>query len=460
MSEKTTIIGSRKSDLALWQSMEVLALLSEQVAARGESPSFSVRTEVSQGDKILNLPLSSLASGNPGLFTKELEAGLLSGSYDMAVHSLKDMPTNLPPGLILAGICAREDPRDAVVMSIRHAATGFKRLEDLPIGSVIGTSSLRREAFLRRCYPHLVPTVVRGNLNTRLRKLDALPEPVSNGGGSGISHDELVAPAGKPVAYDALLLASAGLIRMGWGGRISSYPLLEDCPYGVGQGSLGIEVREGDEKAKSLARAVTHPPSALRCLAERAFLRALQGGCQIPIGVTTALSPPARVVKCSSSTPSSAGVETAEETSLQQQRVTLSLTGTVTSLDGSKTFTVSLSHVAILPKGSVLSRVNAPGLQRVQCAQRISIEGGLEELRLGGEAGSESGGQKNDAHEEWLGVSAEEWEEMVRAGEYLGRAGAEKILASSQGKAILESFGGLSVEGGRERPITYSQALQ
>jgi porphobilinogen deaminase len=320
----------------MWQAREVQRLLS--LHPRNSSLTFEIQTQAALGDKVLDKPLAMLAAAHPGIFTKELEAGLLADVYDVAVHSLKDVPTSLPPGLVLAGIGRREDPRDAFAVAQRHAGT-VRSLADLPPGSVVGTSSLRREAMLRREYPGLRIVGVRGNLNTRIAKLDADPavaqpsssspgassgppdasppsslpptaapsvaavvaDPAtraqswsagSSGAGSGAAHAvsssssaESAATQAAPAHYDALLLAVAGLVRMGWGPRITSRLPPHVFPYGVGQGSLGIEVREGDERAAALARSVTHGPSALRCLAERAFLNRLQGGCQVPIGV-------------------------------------------------------------------------------------------------------------------------------------------------------------------------------
>jgi hydroxymethylbilane synthase len=198
------------------------------------------------------------------LFTKELEAQMLVDRADIAVHSLKDLPTNLPQGLILGCISEREDPADALVVHAKHSD---KTLATLPEGAVVGTSSLRRLAQLRHHYPQLSFKDVRGNVITRLEKLD-----------SG--------------EFDCLILAAAGLGRLGLAGRIHELIDPAISLHAVGQGALGIECREGDTAVLELIRVLEHRPTALRCRAERAFLRELEGGCQVPIGVNTQFSGP------------------------------------------------------------------------------------------------------------------------------------------------------------------------
>jgi hydroxymethylbilane synthase len=235
------VIASRGSQLALWQARWVQG----QLAARGRE----CRIEVikTTGDKITDVPLAKV--GTKGLFTKEIEEALLDGRADLAVHSLKDLPTELPPGLVLAAVPAREDPCDAIVGC---------RLADLRTGARVGTSSLRRAAQLRKLRPDLTVESVRGNLDTRLRKLD-----------EGL--------------YDAILLAAAGLKRLGWEARIAEVlPPGLMCPA-VGQGALAIETREtgpGRDACAALDDPATH--AAVR--AERGVLAALGGGCQVPIG--------------------------------------------------------------------------------------------------------------------------------------------------------------------------------
>lgn len=248
-------IGSRKSQLALVQTYWV----QEQLQQRFVDRKFEVHTMSTQGDKILDVALAKI--GDKGLFTKELEVGMLNGEIDFAVHSLKDLPTRLPEGLILGCVTEREDPADALVLHAKHQG---QQIDTLPEGTVIGTSSLRRLAQLRYHFPHLMFKDVRGNLNTRLQKLDA----------------------GE---YDALILAVAGLKRLGMGDRISQVLPAEVSLHAVGQGALGIECRATDGEILELLKALEHSPTAARCYAERAFLRELEGGCQVPIGVNTIL---------------------------------------------------------------------------------------------------------------------------------------------------------------------------
>jgi hydroxymethylbilane synthase len=246
-------IASRKSQLALVQTYWV----QEELQKKFPQHQFEVQTMSTQGDKILDVALAKI--GDKGLFTKELEQVMLDHQADFAVHSLKDLPTNLPEGLMLGCITERENPADALVMQAKYVGT---TLEQLPPGAVIGTSSLRRLAQLRHYFPHLSFKDVRGNVNTRLAKLDA----------------------GE---YDALVLAAAGLTRLGFSERIHQVLPPEISLHAVGQGALGIECRTNDPDVLAIIKALEHPPTAQRCLAERAFLRELEGGCQVPIGVNT-----------------------------------------------------------------------------------------------------------------------------------------------------------------------------
>jgi len=235
-------IGSRGSMLALWQANHVQALLRTQ--------GIEARIEVihTTGDKITDVPLAKLGAqtSTKGLFTKELEDALLDGRIDIAVHSLKDMPTELPEGLELVAVPEREDPFDAIIGST---------LEDLPHGARVGTSALRRQAQLMVLRPDLDIQSIRGNLDTRLRKLDE----------------------GQ---YQAIVLACAGLRRLGWSGRIAErFDASRICPA-VGQGALAIEARSGDATVSLL----THEPTLRAVTAERACLREFGGGCQIPMG--------------------------------------------------------------------------------------------------------------------------------------------------------------------------------
>ncbi|MGG6269678.1 hydroxymethylbilane synthase [Leptolyngbya sp. AN03gr2] len=280
---RTIKIASRKSQLALVQTYWV----QEQLQKAFPDRTFEVHTMETQGDKVLNVALAKI--GDKGLFTKELEDGMLNGTTDFAVHSLKDLPTRLPDGLMLGCVTEREDPADALVVHEKHKD---KDLASLPEGSIIGTSSLRRLAQLRHHYPHLSFKDVRGNVITRLAKLD--------------SGD-----------YDALILAAAGLNRLELSDRIHQLISSDISLHAVGQGALGIECREGDTEILEILKVLEHQPTAYRCYAERAFLRELEGGCQVPIGVNTTI-----------------------------EGDTLTLTGIVASLDGQKLVKDSVSGLA------------------------------------------------------------------------------------------------------------------
>ncbi|MCL1493012.1 MAG: hydroxymethylbilane synthase [Pseudanabaena sp. Salubria-1] len=256
VASSTVRISSRKSQLALVQTHWIQAELSKA----HPNLQFDVVTMSTQGDKILDVPLAKI--GDKGLFTKELEVSMLTKHSDLAVHSLKDLPTNLPEGLMLGAVTERENPADALVV---HEKLKDKTLETLPSGTVVGTSSLRRLAQLRHYYPHLTFKDVRGNLNTRLQKLD-----------SG--------------EYDALILAAAGLQRLGMGDRVHEIIDAEISLHAVGQGALGIECRAEDPEILALFAPISHYPTTQRCLAERSFLRELEGGCQVPIGVNTSIN--------------------------------------------------------------------------------------------------------------------------------------------------------------------------
>lgn len=240
-------IATRKSALALWQAEYVKARLEQ------EHPGIEVILVpmVSRGDKILDVPLAKV--GGKGLFVKELETALLNNEADIAVHSMKDVPMEFPEGLGLAVICEREDPRDAFV------SNNYRDFDDLPEGSVVGTSSLRRQCQLLEKRPDLTVKFLRGNVQTRLAKLDA----------------------GE---YDAIILASAGLLRLELEERISSYISPEFMLPAGGQGAVGIECRIGDEAIEDLLDPLHCHSTAERVLAERSMNRRLEGGCQVPIG--------------------------------------------------------------------------------------------------------------------------------------------------------------------------------
>lgn len=251
-------IASRRSQLAMVQTEWVR----DELRRAHPQLEISIEAMATQGDKILDVALAKI--GDKGLFTKELEAQMLLDRADIAVHSLKDLPTNLPEGLMLGCVTEREDPADALVVHAKHQD---KSLATLPEGSVVGTSSLRRLAQLRHHYPQLVFKDVRGNVITRLEKLDA----------------------GE---YDCLILAAAGLGRLGLGDRIHELIDPSISLHAVGQGALGIECRLGDQGVLEQIKVLEHLPTARRCLAERAFLRQLEGGCQVPIGVNSSFEGP------------------------------------------------------------------------------------------------------------------------------------------------------------------------
>lgn len=246
------VIGSRGSKLALWQAAWVRSRM-EEVCGGGAD----VRIEVikTSGDRLRDVPLSVI--GGQGVFTKEIEQALLDRRIDIAVHSLKDLPTVIPVELALAAVAEREDARDALVMPA-SANVPAASIKELPRGAIVGTSSLRRVSQLRHLRPDLQIKDIRGNVDTRLRKLDE----------------------GE---YDAVILASAGLRRLGLEARISAFIETGEMLPAVGQGALGIETRADDVEALAALKALDHAPTRAACLAERAFLRNLGGGCQVPI---------------------------------------------------------------------------------------------------------------------------------------------------------------------------------
>ena len=244
---QTIRIATRKSPLALWQAEFVKAKLIEDHGADLDVQLVAMTT---RGDVLLDTPLAKV--GGKGLFVKELEVAMLENRADIAVHSMKDVPMEFPPGLDLAVICEREDPLDAFV------SNQYTALEQLPDGAVVGTSSLRRQCQIRAKFPHLKIKDLRGNVNTRLGKLD-------NGD------------------YDAIILASAGLIRLEMDDRIASRLPADLCLPAGGQGAVGIECRDNDQATVDLLACLNHPDTHTRVTAERALNRHLQGGCQVPI---------------------------------------------------------------------------------------------------------------------------------------------------------------------------------
>ncbi|WP_028863487.1 hydroxymethylbilane synthase [Psychromonas aquimarina] len=247
MTPQIIRIATRHSPLAMWQANFVKAELLKY------HPNLTVELlpMKTKGDKILDTPLAKV--GGKGLFVKELEVAMLEGRADIAVHSMKDVPVDFPEGLGLTVICKREDPRDAFV------SNHFNSLEQLPQGAVVGTSSLRRQCQIRELRPDLIIKDLRGNVNTRLRKLD-------------------------DGEYDAIILAAAGLIRLEMQNRIAAYIEPEISLPAVGQGAVGIECRLDDQQTIALLKPLEDTVTRIRVTAERAMNLALQGGCQVPIG--------------------------------------------------------------------------------------------------------------------------------------------------------------------------------
>jgi len=240
-------IATRKSPLALWQANEV----SRQLQMYHPDLSVELVTMTTQGDKILDTPLAKI--GGKGLFVKELEVGMLEGDADIAVHSMKDVPMAFPEGLHLSVIMERENPTDAFVSNT------YKSLSDLPLNAKVGTCSLRRQTQLKEARPDIEILDLRGNVNSRLAKLD-------NGD------------------YDAIILASAGLIRLGFEDRIAHNISTDNSLPAIGQGAVGIECRSDDDEINALLAPLNHKNTAIRVSAERAQNKRLNGGCQVPIG--------------------------------------------------------------------------------------------------------------------------------------------------------------------------------
>jgi hydroxymethylbilane synthase len=246
MTNRTVKIATRRSPLAMWQA----EFVRDALLALHPGIQVDLVKMTTQGDKILDVPLAKV--GGKGLFVKELEQGMLAGDADIAVHSMKDVPMAFPEGLHLPVICSREDPFDAFV------SNNYASVDDLPQGSKVGTSSLRRECQLRASRPDLQILFLRGNVNTRLAKLDAGD-------------------------YDAIILASAGLKRLGMHARIKSTLSAEQSLPAVGQGAVGIETRIDDVEINSLIAPLMCPETWIVVSAERAMNKRLAGGCQVPI---------------------------------------------------------------------------------------------------------------------------------------------------------------------------------
>ncbi|KAI8868460.1 porphobilinogen deaminase-like protein [Ramicandelaber brevisporus] len=317
-------IGTRKSPLALAQTYHVRS----ELAKHWPHLTFELLEMTTVGDRILDVPMAKI--GEKALFTKDLEVALAAGRIDMIVHSLKDLPTTLPRGLMLGAVLEREDPRDAFVLKASLVKEGkIKRIEDLPHGAVVGTSSHRRIAQLKRRFPHLQFMDVRGNVGTRLTKLD----------------DE-------NQAYSALIMATAGLVRVDLAHRVTQRLDPDIMMYAVGQASLGIECRSGDENVLTLLQPLVHRPSQLRCIAERSMMRELEGGCSIPMGVHT------------------------EWSQGENGSKKLSLTAIVASLDGSELIETHVENVCDNEK-----HAEQIGLDAADALREKGVDAILDEIR-------------------------------------------------------------------------------
>lgn len=246
VAQEKIVIGSRGSKLALWQTNHVADLINNLISCE-----IAIEKIKTTGDKILDSPLAKI--GGKGLFVKEIEVALSGGTIDLAVHSMKDMPTDIPSDLMIGAVLKREDPRD-VLLSRKNVL-----LKDLPPNAVIGTSSLRRKAQLLKYRPDFSFTDVRGNLDTRLRKMD-----------SG--------------QFDGMILAAAGIKRMGWAERIAEIISPDISLPAVGQGAIGIEVRKDDSRIRDLVGKLNNEETHICVTAERALMKRLEGGCQVPVG--------------------------------------------------------------------------------------------------------------------------------------------------------------------------------
>jgi hydroxymethylbilane synthase len=255
--KRVIVVGTRQSALALTQSGQVIEELKQICEKHGLDYTFEVKKIITKGDRILDVTLSKV--GGKGLFVKEIEQALIDGDIDVAIHSMKDMPYELQEGLINGATPKRIDPRDCLVM--KEGST----FDDLPIGARVGTSSLRRASQLKNARPDLQLESVRGNIDSRIRKLET-------------------------EGFDAIVLAAAGLTRMGWQERISTSIPVDVCLPAVGQGALGIECRENDTQIRELLNLINDHETELTVRAERSFLGSLNGGCQVPIGAYCVLS--------------------------------------------------------------------------------------------------------------------------------------------------------------------------
>ncbi|MBI4743403.1 MAG: hydroxymethylbilane synthase [Actinobacteria bacterium] len=309
------VIGSRGSQLALWQTNFVADLI-RGLGFLKTVPEIEIKKIKTSGDKILDVPLAKI--GDKGLFVKELEVALINKEIDLAIHSMKDVPTELPEDLTIGAVLKREDQRDVLISKNKIT------LNDLPERAKIGTSSLRRRAQLSHIRPDFEIFDLRGNLDTRLKKLDT---------------GEL----------DGIILAAAGILRLGWGERITERISKNICLPAVGQGAIGIEIRKDDERIREIVEGLNHYETQLCVFAERALLKTLEGGCQVPIGTYS-----------------------------EVKDGLLRLEAVIGSLDGKELIRDSIAGVV-----SGLEEVEKLG---IELADKLLADGGdkiLEEIRLG-----------------------------------------------------------------------------
>ena len=255
---RTIVVGTRQSTLAITQTSWVIERLKELSSKLNLEIDFEIRKIVTRGDQILNVTLSQV--GGKSLFTKELEEGMLTGDIDLAVHSLKDMPFDLPKGLLIGAVPEREDPRDALI------SKSYNSIEELPRGAKVGTSSPRRASQLMHIRPDLRICAIRGNIDSRIRKFES-------------------------EGFDAIILAAAGLRRIGMMDQIAALLPPDTFVPAVGQGALAVECRADDHFLLKLLRYFQHEPTALAVTAERSFLGSLGGGCHVPLGAYATLQP-------------------------------------------------------------------------------------------------------------------------------------------------------------------------
>lgn len=302
MTKNKVVIGTRASKLALWQAEWVKSELMRM------NPGLQVELNriKTTGDKILDVPLAMV--GGKGLFVKEIEEAMLRGEADLAVHSMKDVPTEFPGGLELASICKREDPRDAFITAVKSPIRCFK---DLPHAASVGTSSLRRSCQLLSLRPDIRIMQLRGNLETRLRKLDE----------------------GQ---FDAIILAVAGVKRLGWSDRITELMPADISLPAIGQGAIGIECRTDDDFINKLIAPLNHAESATCVRAERALLKRLEGGCQVPIAAYARLEKKGSGVRGQGSEDNKQRLTTDKDCSLFTDHYSLIMDGLVGSVIGDR----------------------------------------------------------------------------------------------------------------------------